>query len=139
MLNSSALYGLTKACAHAFFPPCGWHASCLGSVVMPLVEKVEGVCRTPSDGASTPPNGGSQSHLRALTRAGNSDAEEEVRLRRTLSSSRQSLISLRQDGCTTLKSALEMGSIFFHSFASAESAVLRAVVSLVTPLARVRR
>ena len=28
---------------------------------------------------------------------------------------------------------------FFHSFASAESAVLRAVVSLVTPLARVRR
>ena len=29
--------------------------------------------------------------------------------------------------------------IFFHSFASAESAVLRAVVSLVTPLARVRR
>ena len=29
--------------------------------------------------------------------------------------------------------------IFFLSFASAESAVLRAVVSLVTPLARVRR
>ena len=31
MLNSSALYGLTKAC-----------------VVMPLVEKVEGVCPTPT-------------------------------------------------------------------------------------------
>ena len=34
---------------------------------------------------------------------------------------------------------LAMVSRFFHSFASAESAVLRAVVSLVTPLARVRR
>ena len=37
------------------------------------------------------------------------------------------------------KSSLATASFFFHSFASAESAVLRAVVSLVTPLVRVRR
>ena len=36
MLIARVHYGLTKACAHAFFPPCGWHASRLGSVVMPL-------------------------------------------------------------------------------------------------------
>ena len=37
------------------------------------------------------------------------------------------------------KNSLEASSFFFLSFASAESAVLRAVVSLVTPLAKVRR